>query len=99
MLSIAGEFVSRATRLILNCADEPLLWAVTVRGRVVGSLVREAAGRWRLSWFNGADRRLAGYRVPPDIGGHGGGGDDVEALAAALSARLGAPVELQSLPV
>jgi hypothetical protein len=95
MLSIAGDLVSRAARFILSGSGEPALWAITVRGRVVGSLVHEAAGRARLTWFNGADRRLAGCEVPPDIGVI----DDVEGLAAALSARLGAPVELQSLPV
>jgi hypothetical protein len=93
MLSFAGDLVSRTTRLILSGVDEPALWAVTVRGRVVGSLVREAAGRWRLTWFNGADRRLANYAGRLDDR------SDVDALAAALSARLGAPVELQSLPV
>jgi hypothetical protein len=51
--------------------------------------VREG-GRWRLSWFEGADRRLASYAGPVD--------DDLEGLAAALGARLGQPVELQSLP-
>ncbi len=46
---------------------------------------------WRLSWFNGADPRLAGYVGPLD--------GDIDALAATLSARLGAPVRLESLPV
>lgn len=93
MLSIAGDLVSRVTRLLLSGTDEPALWAVTVRGRVVGSLVRDAAGQCRLTWFSEADRRLAAYTGPLD------NCDVVEALAASLSARLGTPVELQSLPV
>jgi len=52
-------------------------------------VVREG-GRWRLSWFDDADRRLASYAGPVD--------DDLDGLAAALGARLGRPVELQSLP-
>jgi len=90
MLSLANQLVSRATRFILTAQDEPALWTITVRGRVVGSLVCQ--GRtWRLAWFDGADRRLAGYAGPVD--------GDVEALAEALSARLGAPVRLESLSV
>jgi hypothetical protein len=56
----------------------------------VGSLVCEA-GSWRLAWFAGADPRLVNYAGPVN--------SDVEALAAALSARLGSPVELESQPV
>ena len=59
-------------------------------GRVVGSLVCQN-GSWRLSWFNGADRRLTSYAGPLD--------GDVEVLAESLSARLGAPVRLESQPV
>ena len=70
-------------------ADETALWTIAASGRVEGCVVREQ-GRWRLSWFDGADRRLASYAGPV--------GDDLEALAAALAARLGQPVELQSLP-
>jgi hypothetical protein len=69
--------------------DETALWTIASGGRVEGCVVREA-GRWRLSWFDGADGRLASYAGPV--------GDDLEALAAALEARLGRPVELQSLP-
>ena len=69
--------------------DEPALWTISVGGRVVGSLVCEA-GSWRLSWFNGADPRLAAYAGPVD--------GNVESLAAALGARLGLPVRLESLP-
>ena len=90
MLSLANQFVARATRFILAAQDEPALWTISVYGRVVGSLVCEA-GVWRLSWFNGADPRLANYAGPVD--------GNVEALADALSARLGAPVRLESLPV
>ena len=56
----------------------------------MGSLVCQN-GAWRLSWFNGADRRLTSYAGP--LGG------DVEALAESLSARLGAPVRVESQPV
>ena len=89
MLSLANQFVARATRLFLAAAGEPALWTVSAHGRVVGSLVCQN-GAWRLSWFEGADRRLASYAGPVD--------DDLEGLAAALGARLGRPVELQSLP-
>ena len=54
-------------------------------------LSRGEAGHWRLSWFAGADPRLANYAGP--LGG------DIDQLAARLAARLGAPVELDSLPV
>ena len=68
-------------------AEEPALWTIAAAGRVEGCLVREH-GRWRLSWFDGADHRLASYAGP--VGG------DLEALAAALQARLGRPVELNA---
>ena len=91
MLAIANDLVARAARLILLAAqDEPALWTVSAHGRLQGSLVCEA-GTWRLSWFAGADRRLASYEGPLN--------GDVEALAAALGAGLGAPVELESLAV
>ena len=69
--------------------DETALWTIAAGGRVEGCVVREG-GRWRLSWFDDADRRLASYAGPVD--------DDLDGLAAALGARLGRPVELQSLP-
>jgi hypothetical protein len=56
----------------------------------VGSVVREA-GQARLAWFDGADPWLSSYTGPVD--------DGAEALASRLSARLGAPVELDLLPV
>jgi hypothetical protein len=90
MLSLANQLVARATRLLLAAAGEPALWTVSAHGRVVGSLVCQD-GSWRLSWFDDADRRLASYAGP--LGG------DVEALAESLSARLGAPVRLESQPV
>jgi hypothetical protein len=55
------------------------------------SLANQFVARATLSWFNGADRRLASYGGP--LGG------DVEALAERLSARLGAPVRLEMQPV
>jgi hypothetical protein len=69
--------------------DETVLWTIAAAGRVEGCIVREG-GRWRLSWFEGADRRLASYAGPVD--------DDLEGLAVTLGRRLGQPVELQSLP-
>src|SRR5262249_2748226 len=99
MLAFANHLASRAARL-LSAAHEPALWSISTGhrfagNRVVGSLVCEMgaceAGRWRLSWFAGADPRLVNYAGPID--------GDVETLAATLSARLGAPVELQSLTV
>ncbi len=90
MLSLANDLVARAARLIFTGHDEPALWTLSAHGRIQGSLVCEA-GSWRLSWFEGAEERLASYAGPLN--------GDVEALAAALSGRLGAPVELESLAV
>jgi hypothetical protein len=89
MLNLANQFVARATRLIL-APEEPALWTITVHGRVVGSLICQD-GAWRLAWFEGADPRLARYAGPVD--------GDVDALAEALSARLGRSVRLESQPV
>lgn len=90
MLSLASTLVARAARLFQAAYEEPALWTISAHGRVVGSLVCEA-GAWRISWFNGADPRLASY------GGRVDG--DVEALGIILGERLGAPVRLESLPV
>src|SRR5258708_5755378 len=99
MLPLANDLVARAARLFLAGPHESALWTISTGPRtgprfagyrVVGSLVCEA-GAWRLSWFDGADPRLANYAGPVN--------GDVEALAAQLGARLGAPVELQSQPV
>jgi len=68
--------------------DQIALWSIAAGGRVEGCVVREG-GRWRLSGFDGADRRLASYAGPVD--------DDLESLASALAARLGRPVEVQAL--
>jgi hypothetical protein len=90
MLALANDIFSRASRLILSGADAPALWTISVQGRVIGSLVREA-GTLRLSWFDGADHRLRSF---------GGALDgDVETLARALSERISQPVQLESLPV
>jgi len=43
-------------------AAEPALWTIACGGRIEGCLVREA-GLWRLSWFDGADRRLRQHGV------------------------------------
>jgi hypothetical protein len=92
--TLVAPLVTRAARLIRATYEEPALWTITVDGCVVGSLVCEA-GAWRLSWFDGADPRLAAHAgrgaAPPD--------GDVDALAEALSARIGAPVRLEQLPV
>jgi hypothetical protein len=88
MLDIASDIVARATRLLFTDRDEPALWTISVRGRVVGTL-RSDAGNRRLTWFSEADRRLVSYA---------GSLEDVEALATALGARLGLPVRLESLP-
>ncbi len=90
MLTLAQDLVSRATRFILAAGEEPALWTVSVRGRVVGSLVCEAGER-RLAWFEGADRSLVNYAGPLD--------GDVDDLARVLGRRLGTPVELDQLPV
>jgi hypothetical protein len=84
------DLVSRATRVLLAGPPEPALWTISVRGRVVGSLVCEAGER-RLAWFDGADRSLVNYGGPLD--------GDLDDLARVLGFRLGAPVELESLPV
>jgi len=84
------DLVSRATRFLLAGPPEPALWTISVRGRVVGSLVCEAGER-RLAWFAGADRSLVNYGGPLD--------GDLDDLARVLGFRLGAPVELESLPV
>jgi len=88
MLDLASDIVARATRLLFTDRDEPALWTISVRGRVVGTLLSEAGER-RLTWFGEADQRLAAYAGPLD---------DVEALATALGLRLGLPVRLESLP-
>ncbi len=89
MLSLANQLVARATRQVTDfiLAGEPALWTVSVHGRVVGSLVCQ--GRtWRLAWFNDADRRLVSYAGPVD--------GNTDALAEALTRRVGAPVRLES---
>ena len=90
MLSFANHLVARATRFILAGSEEPALWTISVRGRVVGSLVCDAGER-RLAWFDGADRSLVNYAGPLD--------GDIDDLARVLGLRLGAPVELEQLPV
>jgi hypothetical protein len=84
------DLVSRATRFLLAGPPEPALWTISVRGRVVGSLVCEAGER-RLAWFDGADRSLVNYGGPLD--------GDLDDLARMLGLRLGTPVELEQLPV
>jgi hypothetical protein len=93
MLSLANDLVARATRYlaaryVVGGLDEQRLWTVSMRGRVVGSLVYDA-GAWRLAWFEGADPRLVGYAGCID--------GDLDALAEALSRRAGQPVQLEQL--
>lgn len=92
MLSLANQFVARASRLILSAsvAAEPALWTVSVHGRVVGAMVCRDGVR-RLSWFDGADPRLASFAGPLD--------GDVEALAEVLGARVGAPIAIDAQPL
>ena len=80
--------MTRTARLFAG--PQPELWTVTVGGRPVGLLTREGAEQ-RLSWFEQADPRLRSYAGPLD--------SEIEAIAAALSLRLGRQVELDSLPV
>jgi hypothetical protein len=93
MLSLANDLVARAARYVaaryvVAGAGEQRLWSVSVRGRVVGSLVCDG-GCWRLAWFDGADRRLVGHAGQLD--------GDLEALAETLSRRAGQPVQLEQL--
>ena len=85
MLALASK-VAR----YLAAPPRSALWTITANRRVMGSLVYEM-GVWRLAWFAGADPRLAGYLGPVD--------GDLAGLGRRLSARLGAPVELDSQPV
>ncbi len=50
---------------------------------------RHQYGKWRLSWFDSADRRLVEH-AGPVIG-------DLDALTEALSRRLGAPVSFDAV--
>ncbi len=88
MLSLANDLVARAARYVTAGLDGQRLWTISMRGRVIGSLVCDA-GCWRLAWFDGADSRLAGYAGQLD--------GDLEALAEALSRRAGQPVQLEQL--
>lgn len=88
MLSLANDLVTRAARYVVGGPEEHRLWTVSMRGRVIGSVICDA-GAWRLAWFDGADRRLAGYAGPVD--------GDLEALAEALSRRAGQPVQFEQL--
>jgi len=98
MRSFAQDLVARTARLF--AVPPPELWTVSVAGRPVGVLACEAGGT-RLSWFETADPRLRSYAGPlPGASAESGRGDgELEALAAALSLRLGRQVELDSLPV
>ena len=86
----AHGFLSRFLLPIFTGPNEPGLWTVSIRDRVVGSLICEY-GTWRLSWFGDTDTRLTSYSGP--ITG------DIDALAEALGLRLGSPVSLDALPV
>ena len=90
MPSTVAAFLNRLLLPIFGGPDEPGLWTISIGCRVVGSLVRED-GVWRLSWFGDADPRLTRYAGP--ISG------DLDGLAEALGARIGAPVSLDALPI
>ena len=103
MRSFTQDLVARTARLFAT--PQPELWTVSVAGRLVGVLACEAGGA-RLSWFETADPRLRSYAGPLPGCSTGGGptggrsrDGELEALAAALSLRLGRQVELDSLPV
>ena len=108
MRSFTQDLVARTARLFAT--PQPELWTVSVAGRPIGLLACEAGGA-RLSWFEAADPRLRSYAGPLPGGSTGGGSTggrsrgggsrdaELEALAAALSLRLGRQVELDSLPV
>lgn len=61
--------------------NDDSVMTVSQHGRPIGALVRERRVS-RLSWFDGADPRLAAYAGSLD--------DDAEALADRLARRLGA---------
>ena len=67
---------------------EPTFWTVSASGVVVGSLVFER-GKWHLSWFDNADRRLVDYAGPVT--------GDLDALTVSLSDRLGAHVSVDAI--
>ena len=85
MLALASKVARYFT-----APPQSALWTISANRRVMGSLVYEA-GLWRVAWFAGADPRLIAYMGPVD--------GDMLGLSRRLSARLGAPVELESQPV
>jgi hypothetical protein len=88
MLSLANDLVTRAARFLAIGPGACGFWTISVRGRLVGALACEA-GRWRLTWFEGADPRLIDYAGRLD--------GDIEALSRAFGFRLGQPVQLDRL--
>lgn len=88
MLSFVTELSARAAGFVAATYAEAGLWIISARGRIVGSLVSTESD-WRLSWCEGADPRLINYAGTVD--------GDVEALAQALTLRLGTPVRLDPL--
>jgi len=94
MRAVAHDLAERLARRLFAPPPQAL-WTVTVHGRVVGLLAREP-GRSRLTWFEPADPRLTGDAGPLP---HELLDGELEALAAALTQRLGRQVELDSLPV
>ena len=73
--------VTRAARAVFATSDDGAFWTISLDGRVIGSLVRER-GACRLSWFAGADPRLAADAGPLNA--------EIGALADRFAARLGA---------
>ena len=73
---------------LLASFGEQAFWTISTSGNVVGSLTFES-GKWRLSWFDNADRRLVEYAGPVT--------GDLDALTEALSNRLGARVSFDAV--
>lgn len=88
MFAAAQDLALRAARYVALNPEASRFWTISIRHRVVGSVACEA-GRWRLSWFDGADPRLVAFA--------GGFDGDIDALAHALGARIGKPVHIDLL--
>jgi hypothetical protein len=62
MFATASDFVIRAAKAQFAGNETCELWTIAVNGRVVGSVVHEGDA-FRLTWFPGADPRLARRRA------------------------------------
>lgn len=79
--------MSLLTRVLelLSGLNDSAFRTISIQGRVVGALARDAGGG-HFSWFGIADPRLRNHQDPVT--------DDLGALTGATGARLGAPVSL-----